>query len=148
MQLLLRLPPRHAAGVLAGLVEVNLAQIHEAGKSQQTPVLDGLIKGSEARKQGLSPDMPGWPSDAIVYRQFDPEEHWKDWNAILRDGAGDCEDLAPAISAELLAAGIPARPIAYQPAHNIWHVVIQYKDAKLGWRYADPSALGGMTGAA
>ena len=148
MQLLLRLRPDHAAGVLAGLVEVNLTQIEESGKRGETPVLDGLIRGSNARVAGLTPESPNWPSDAIIYRQFDPEEHWKDWASILRDGAGDCEDLAPAISAELLASGIPARPVAYQPVKNVWHVVVQYKDPKLGWRYADPSTLGGMEGAA
>ena len=134
--------------MLAGLVEVNLQQIREAGLEGQTPVLDGLIKGSIARKVGLAPGDPGWPPDAIVYHQFDPEEHWKDWAAIRADGAGDCEDLAPAIAAELMASGIPARPVAYMPMHNVWHVIVQYKDAKLGWRYADPSSLGGMEGAA
>jgi hypothetical protein len=148
VQLLLRLRPDHAAGVLAGLVEVNLWQIKEAGLEGQTPILDGLIKGSIARKAGFVPDGPGWPTDAIIYKQFDPEEHWKDWDSIRRDKAGDCEDLAPAISAELLASGIPARPVAYMPVPNIWHVIVQYKDAKLGWRYADPSSLGGMEGAA
>ena len=148
MQLVLRLRPDQAAGVLAGLVEVNLWQITEAGQAGRTPVLDGLIKGNIARQSGIEPGQPGWPVDAVVYRKFDPDEHWKDWSAILEDGEGDCEDLAPAISAELMASGIQARPVAYQPMHNVWHVIVQYKDRKLGWRYADPSSLGGMEGAA
>jgi hypothetical protein len=134
--------------VLAGLVEVNLWQIQERKLEGQTLVLDGLIKGSIARRAGALPGSPAWPLDAIAYRQFDPEEHWKDWATIRRDGEGDCEDLVPAIAAELLAAGIPARPVAYQAIPGVWHVVVQYKDAKLGWRYADPSLLGGMEGAA
>ena len=148
MQLLLRLRPDHAAGVLAGLVEVNLWQIQERGLEGQTPILDGLVLGSIARKAGALPGTPSWPANAIAYKQFDPEEHWKDWATILRDGEGDCEDFVPAIAAELLAAGIPARPVAYQPIPGVWHVVVQYKDPVRGWRYADPSLLGGMEGAA
>ena len=148
MQLLVRLEPQYAAGILAGLVQANLWQIQAAGKAGQTPVLDGLLAGAAARKLGIKPDSPHWPEGAIYYKKLDPTEHWKDWKAILADGFADCEDLASAVAAELMAAGRQARPVAYEAIPSVWHVVVQYKTRGGKWRYADPSLLGGMKGAA
>jgi len=148
MQLVLRLPPEHAAGVLAGLVQVNLWQIHQADLAGETPVLDGLLAGAAARRVGLTPESPLWPQEAIHYAPLDPQEHWKDWAAVRRDRKADCEDLAPAVSAELLASGVPARPVAYEALPGVWHVVVQYRRKDGTWVYADPSLLGGMEGGA
>ena len=45
--------------------------------------------------------MHGLQKGTIKYIQRDKEEHWKDRSEVLRDGGGDCEDLASAITAEL-----------------------------------------------
>lgn len=129
MELRIRLRPADAPGILAGLVQTNLKQINEAGATGVAPVLRGVIDGR------------------LRYVQADPDEWWKDWRSILATGTFDCEDIAPAIAAELLSMGIPARPVAYEAAPDLWHVIVEYWDGKR-MRYGDPSILGGMAGGA
>ena len=119
--------PQAARHLLRALVEINLDQIREAGTAAQFPVLIGLQNGS------------------IVYVRRDDDEWWKDWTSVLSTSAGDCEDLVCAVVAEMLANGIQARPYAYLATPTLWHVVVQYIDAKTGEELiVDPSRLGGM----
>ena len=46
MRLVMDLDPRHAAGVLAGLVQSDLMQIADAGEVGKLPVLKGLQDGT------------------------------------------------------------------------------------------------------
>ncbi len=123
------LGPVQAAGVLAGLVQTNLMQISEAGQASAFPVLRGLRGGQ------------------IRYIKADPHEQWQSWEAVLAHGGGDCEDLASAVAAELVAAGIPARPVSWEVRPGLWHVVVEVLGLP-GTHWIDPSREGGMEGAA
>ena len=125
MRLVMDLGPVEAAGLLAGIVQANLMQISEAGKAASFPVTRGLAAGN------------------IKYVKADPNEEWKTWAQVLQDGAGDCEDLAPAVASELVAAGIVARPVAYQARPGLWHVVVEVQGVP-GVDFIDPSREGGM----
>ncbi len=148
MRILLRLRPELAPGILAGLVQTNLLEIHAAGAAGTFPVLEGLLAGRRLRAAGMTQaelvDAPG----VVVYEKLDDDEDWKDWSRLVSEGFGDCEDLASAIAAELLAARVQAVPVAYRPLPLIWHVVVQYNHPRRGRVWIDPSKLGGMTGAA
>lgn len=121
----MNLGPQAAAGVLAGLVQANLTQIASAQKAGSFPITRGLREGT------------------IKYVKADPEEHWQTWEEVLEAGSGDCEDLAPAVAAELVAAGIEARPVAYQAREGLWHVVVEVRGVP-GVNFIDPSREGGM----
>jgi len=125
MRLVMDLDPRHAAGVLAGLVQSDLMQIADAGEVGKLPVLKGLQDGT------------------IKYRKADPNEEWLTWEQVKTRGTGDCEDLTTAVASELISAGIPARPVAYQAQPGLWHVVVQVEGVP-GVEYIDPSREGGM----
>lgn len=67
-------------------------------------------------------------------------EDWKTISQIMRDGHGDCEDLAAARVAELrVKAGIKAVPWLKKKG-KIWHVLVRYPDGTL----EDPSRKLGM----
>lgn len=159
MRVLLRLRPDVAPGLLAGMVQANLIEIKQAGLGGATPVIDGLFLGAELRAQGIFPKTAEWTNIVqaarangttipIYYERLDNEEDWKDWERLIEDGFGDCEDLATAVAAELLACGIPAAPFAYQALPDLWHVIVVYHDRHGRELYRDPSRLGGMAGAA
>jgi len=109
-----------------GVVGVNRLQLRNGSR----PVSEGLLSGE------------------LKYIRRDPQEKWTSVNEIWLAGGGDCEDLVPAVVAELLAAGHLAVPLAYQPVPGVWHVIYRYNDPILGWVNRDPSKLGGMAGAA
>ena len=125
MRLFMDLGPQEAAGVLAGLVQANLLQIGAAQAAGTYPVLEGIKDGT------------------IKYVEADPTEHWQTWEEVRKTNQGDCEDLAPAVAAELVASGILARPVAYQATSDTWHVVVQVQGVP-GVDYIDPSRQGGM----
>ena len=125
MRLVMDLDPRHAAGVLAGLVQSDLMQISDAGATGKLPVLTGLRDGT------------------IKYRRADPNEEWLTWEQVKTRGAGDCEDLTTAVASELISAGISARPVAYEAKPGLWHVVVQVEGIP-GVDFIDPSREGGM----
>ncbi len=130
MWLRINVPARDAPPILGGLVHVNLTEMREANALGTTPVLDGLHGGT------------------VRYDRRDPEEHWKDWKTVVRDGKEDCEDLVTADVAEMRGIGWEAEPVAYEPSANLWHVVLRYRRPGGKWAWGDPSVLGGMTGAA
>ena len=125
MRLVMELAPDAAAGILAGVVQANLLQLSEAGQAGAFPVTRGLQEGT------------------IKYVATDPEEKCQTWEDVMATRQGDCEDLAPAVAAELVAAGILARPVAYQAKPGTWHVVVEVKGLP-GVDFIDPSREGGM----
>ncbi len=59
----------------------------------------------------VNPNTPKLYSSGVRFiREREGEEIWPDIGACIRMGGGDCEDLACWRVAELLEAGIPARP--------------------------------------
>ncbi len=132
MRFRLDLAPDQAARLgLRALTEVNVEDIVGAGQTGKFPVLSGLH------------------DKTIRYVKTDTYEDWKSWKQVQADRFGDCEDLSAAIAAELIAAGVPARPVSYKAKKGTWHVVVEYKDPNDGIvKYGDPSVLGGMLGVA
>lgn len=62
---------------------------------------------------------------------------------VLSRGWGDCDDLAPALSAELVVRdGVDARPLVVQVRPGLWHCVVELPDG----RRLDPSRRLGMGG--
>lgn len=72
-----------------------------------------------------------------------PRERWKGIAQVLRDGEGDCEDLACFRAAELVVRGVAAEPI-YRFRRlgrlSVYHILVRYPDGSL----EDPSLLLGM----
>jgi len=94
-------------------------------------------------------DAIEWPyepiySGRIRYRRepLGRDEDWKDADRLVRDGYGDCEDLAAARVGELIASNTDpgARPHAYRTKPGSMHVVVRRGDGSL----EDPSAQLGM----
>jgi hypothetical protein len=72
-----------------------------------------------------------------------PREEWKGIAALHEDGEGDCEDLACARSAELIAKGLPARPVfrwRRLDRLSVYHILVRHPDGAI----EDPSLLLGM----
>lgn len=96
------------------------------------------------------PEAPRLYESGIRYRReprggrdtAENEERFLTWPCLLVEGVGDCDDLAPALSAELeVRDGIPARPLAVR-VRNGWHVIVTLPDGS----YIDPSRDLGMGG--
>lgn len=68
-------------------------------------------------------------------------EQWKPISQIIRDGHGDCEDLACWRTAELKQAKVNAKPWLIKHG-TIWHVVVKLPDGSI----EDPSRRLGMGG--
>lgn len=116
--------PKEAELALSGLVAVNLEQL--AGGQP------GIIRA-------LRPDARG--RRQVRYIRSDPQEQWLTLRDIWRRGGGDCEDLAAAAAAELIAKGIPARVIINQVRPGLWHAQVERLDTG---QVLDPSITGGM----
>lgn len=93
------------------------------------------------------PEAPRLYASGVYFRReprggrdtAENEERFLTWPSLLVAGCGDCDDLAPALSSELMVRdGIQARPVAV-PAPGGWHVVVQTPTGQL-----DPSARLGM----
>jgi hypothetical protein len=126
-----RLKTADAANLLDGLVSVNLSQMSKAGLPKgKFPVISGIQAGK------------------IKYKRSDPDEHWQTWEELARPafrggvGEGDCEDLASAVTAELVYNGIPARTFVYKSGGKLYHVVVKTDK----WGLLDPSRAAGMEG--
>jgi hypothetical protein len=91
------------------------------------------------------PGTPRLYSSGVFYRA-EPigEERWRDIPSVLRDGWGDCEDLACWRAAELVEReGIAARPTyrwRRRPGITIYHIVVRLPDGRI----EDPSRKLGM----
>ena len=69
-------------------------------------------------------------------------EHFDDSATVQRRGWGDCDDLAPALAAELRATGRDprARAVVRKSGPSRWHAVVRTSDGRI----LDPSKWAGM----
>lgn len=91
------------------------------------------------------PDAPLLYQSGVRYRREPREirEEFATLPVVLRRGWGDCDDLAPALSAELAERrGIDARPVVLAIRPGLWHCVVELPDG----RRLDPSRRLGMGG--
>lgn len=89
--------------------------------------------------------LPWLYESGVRYRREKREsgrpEEWKTFRKLVRDGFGDCEDLAAARCAELRERNkIRAVPWLTKRGRT-WHVIVKYPDGTL----EDPSRKLGMT---
>lgn len=127
----IRVATRDAANLLDGIVSANLGQMrHKNADPKAMPILRGIQSGR------------------VRYNRADAQEHWQTWDELVAQMAqggvaeGDCEDLASAVTAELLYAGEKARTYVYQSGPHLYHVVV-HTDR---WGLLDPSRAAGMGG--
>jgi len=73
---------------------------------------------------------------------FRDGEHFDLGQTVTQRGWGDCDDLAPALAAELRATGRDpgARAVVRKSGPNLWHAVTQGSDGRI----YDPSRAAGM----
>jgi len=91
-----------------------------------------------------SHNVPPLYKTDVIYK-IEDGEYWKDIANILKDGWGDCEDLACYRIAELQSIGIAARPyIKWRKIDNVWvyHALVW----RPGNKIEDPSLALGMHG--
>ena len=108
-------------------------------------LLNALVQTN--REELKTNKIPPLYKSGVRYEREEQTEIWKDCVNILRDGFGDCEDLACWRVAELQNNGKKARPYIRYRVHPqtgmyIYHVMVQRANGKL----EDPSALLGMNG--
>ncbi len=126
----LKLSTTEASSMLTGLVQANLSTMSTHAKRGDMPILDGIRRGR------------------VRYERADPGEHWQTWRELKAQldagqvAKGDCEDLASAVTAELVFNGVPARVFVYKSGPRLYHVVT--KTPK--WGLLDPSRAAGMGG--
>ena len=82
-------------------------------------------------------------SGRIRYTRHDPFEEWRTPRDLWHYGEGDCDDLAPAVGAELELSGVPARAILLRSGPGQLHAVTHRLD---NGHVIDPSITGGMLG--
>lgn len=84
-------------------------------------------------------EVPLLYDSGIVYRREPAGREW--WETVidlLREGEGDCEDLAAYRAAELrYREGIPARVRIYRTQRRTFHAIVQHPDGTL----EDPSRI-------
>lgn len=111
------------------------------------PVLDAALEATTraARAQMDAGDAPTFSemlSQGVRWapERFSDGEHFDLPSIVGARGYGDCDDLAPALAAELRAydPGAKARVIPSGP--NRWHAIVQMSDGTL----LDPSRMAGM----
>jgi hypothetical protein len=77
----------------------------------------------------------------VVYKRDRPgDEPWRTIPEILERGAGDCEDLACWLCAELRQKGIKAHPVPQTRDGRMWHIVVRLPNGRI----VDPSKRLGM----
>lgn len=106
-----------------------------------------MTHGRNVRWLRRHPETPRLYQSGIYFRReprggtdtAENEERFLTWPSLLVAGCGDCDDLAPALSAELeVRDGIQARPV-WVRAPRGFHIVVQTP-----FGYLDPSADLGM----
>lgn len=107
------------------------------------------------------PDTPALYRSGVLYRREPRQvvrvERFCGIPDVLRQGWGDCDDLAPWRAAELNLRGIGARPVLIDATHpsyrnvsrgkvrRLWHVVVERAlEGSDEVVYEDPSARLGM----
>lgn len=95
------------------------------------------------------PETPPLYSAGVRYRR-EPlgQERWEDVRQVLKQGHGDCEDLACWRAAELAVRGVPAWPaFRWRKVQTregkpvtVYHIVVAFPDGRI----EDPSRVLGM----
>lgn len=118
----------------------------DRSRRAMTWLMFGLI---QANVQWLEahPETPRLLTSKVRYRPEYGTEIWQDIPTTLRQGYGDCEDLAMWRCAELIAQGIGAMPyITWRTSpgagNTIYHALVRWPDGKI----EDPSRALGMRG--
>ncbi len=149
------------------LVQLTLPDTDDAQHFAPLQILlEGLTKVNEYHiRRSLVQGVPIPPLyvSGVIYKEEKPgHEDWPDVIRVLKNGWGDCEDLAAWRAAELRVFGIPADPVikwqwiprdkmiqAGYPKHlvpgkGVWlvHCLVRYPDGTI----EDPSKMLGMGG--
>lgn len=107
--------------------------------------IDALLEGL-VRLAGVDlandPSIPPLYSSGVRYRREKPDL-WLTPSEVLRQGHGDCEDLAAWLAAQIRRTGGGASCHAYRSGRRMWHVIVRLADGGI----EDPSKLLGMKGA-
>lgn len=113
-------------------------------------VLNAALETTTLANQSMLASGAAEPiSEAIKHKEvkWKPEpysdgEHFDLSDTVQRRGWGDCDDLAPALAAELRHKGIDddARAIVKRSGPKRWHAVTELSDGTV----LDPSAMAGM----
>jgi len=93
------------------------------------------------------PRFPRIYQSGVVYGRepVETREEFATAPAVLRAGWGDCDDLAPWRSAELVARhGIAARPLVTVVRPGLWHVIVSIEGVDGRRLIEDPSRRLGM----
>ena len=81
---------------------------------------------------------------AVVYDRDDRGEHWQSFDELMASGAGDCEDLAAAVAAEMQLDGMPAFVGIDKSGKNLWHATVKVIQNDGAVTTLDPSRWAGM----
>lgn len=109
-------------------------------------VLRALVRGNVAYLRSR-PQTPHPYRAGIQYRREKNSEHWKSIPAVLRDGQGDCEDLASYLAAWYVAKGQRASIVLRwkviwdgRKKRRLFHVLVRGPTGQI----EDPSKVLGM----
>jgi hypothetical protein len=129
MRIRLAIPDRH---VTAPVLDAALEATTQAATSQMTageaPTFTDLLR------QGVR-----WQPE-----RFTDGEHFDLPSVVAERGNGDCDDLAPALAAELRATGADPHAVArvVRSGPERWHAIVELSDGRI----VDPSRMAGMKG--
>lgn len=125
MRIKLAIPDRH---VTAGVIDAALEATTRAAQSQM--------------QSGDAPTFSDMMRDGVRWRpeSYSDGEHFDLPSVVGQRGWGDCDDLAPALAAEIRQYDPGARAIAVRSGPNRWHCIVQLTDGTL----IDPSQIAGM----
>ena len=102
------------------------------------------LANEQAIKRGDVPTLREAIADGVKWQPepFIDGEHFDLMGQVVRRGWGDCDDLAPALAAEMRASGedVGARPRIYQTGKKRYHAVVETSDGEI----LDPSRWAGM----
>jgi hypothetical protein len=129
------------------VIVVRIAATVDAGprRAQSLQALLDVVHTLNCQWLRAHPHAPNLYASGTVYRR-EPVELREDFATlpvVLARGWGDCDDLAPALSAELVVRrGIAARPVVLSIRPGLWHCVVRLPSGRL----LDPSRALGMDG--
>lgn len=106
--------------------------------SHDTLVRLGFFFVREAMHDLWGRPLPPLLRSGVVYRrEASGHERWLLPHEVMARGAGDCEDLAAWLAAELRLKGVPAEFAVVASGPGRWHAVVKMPDGRI----ADPSRL-------
>lgn len=129
-------------------IDANIFKSEADRKYSQKAVLYLLEALTNINREWLRehPSTPGIYESGVRYIRETETEDWRDIPTIIKDGGGDCEDLACYLCAELRERKkVKCRPfIKWRRYQNfyLYHVLVQLPNGQM----ADPSAKLGMYG--